>query len=126
MACSRNHRAPLRLRYGVGFPHFPGVAGRHTGLNQCNCRTRPRRRWRKLSFSNPQPASELTPERSLIVFVEIDKRHTDGFTVSLHWDRDTGQTQIVVNDARTASETVFGVPHVNAADAFRHPFRYAP
>ena len=69
---------------------------------------------------------ELTPERSLIVFVELDTRHSDGFTVSLRWDRDTGQTQIVVNDARTASETVFGVPQVNAADAFRHPFRYAP
>jgi carotenoid cleavage dioxygenase-like enzyme len=66
------------------------------------------------------------PERSLIVFVELDTRYTDGFTVSLRWDRDTGQTQIVVNDARTANETVFGVPHVNAADAFRHPFRYAP
>ena len=78
-----------------------------------------------LQLTNHQ-RQKLAPERSLIVFVELDTRHTDGFTVSLRWDRDTGQTQIVVNDARTASETVFGVPHVNAADAFHHPFRYAP
>jgi hypothetical protein len=60
------------------------------------------------------------------VFVELDTRQNDGFTVSLEWDRDTGQTQIVVSDVRSASETVFSVPGVQAADAFRHPFRYAP
>jgi hypothetical protein len=60
------------------------------------------------------------------VFVELDTRHDAGFTVSLEWDRDTGQTQIVVSDVRSASETVFTVPRVKAADAFRHPFRYAP
>ena len=78
-----------------------------------------------LQLTNHQ-RQKLAPERSLIVFVELDTRHSDGFTVSLRWDRDTGQTQIVVNDARTASDTVFGVPQVNAADAFRHPLRYAP
>jgi len=78
-----------------------------------------------LQLTNHQ-RQKLAPERSLIVFVELDTRHSDGFTVSLRWDRDTGQTQIVVNDARTASDTVFGVPQVNAADAVRHPFRYAP
>jgi hypothetical protein len=60
------------------------------------------------------------------MFVELDTRHNDGLTVSLKWNRDTGQTQIVIRDARTATRTVFGVPRVNAADAFRHPFRYAP
>jgi carotenoid cleavage dioxygenase-like enzyme len=60
------------------------------------------------------------------VFVELDTRRNDGFTVSLEWNRDTGQTQIVINDARTARQTVFQVPCVSAADAFRHPFRYAP
>jgi carotenoid cleavage dioxygenase-like enzyme len=60
------------------------------------------------------------------VFVELDTRQSDGFTVSLRWHRDTGQTQIVIDDARTASHTVFAVPGAHAADAFRHPFRYAP
>jgi hypothetical protein len=60
------------------------------------------------------------------VFVELNTRTSDGFTVSLDWDRDTGQTQIVIDDVRTASRTVFGVPGAHAADAFRHPFRYAP
>jgi carotenoid cleavage dioxygenase-like enzyme len=60
------------------------------------------------------------------MFVELDTRHGDGLTVTLEWDRDTGQTQIVVRDTRTVGPIAFGVPPVNAADAFRHPFRYAP
>jgi hypothetical protein len=60
------------------------------------------------------------------MFVELDTRHNDGLTVRLEWDRDTGETQIVVHDARAQSTTTFGVPAVKAGDAFRHPFRYAP
>ena len=58
------------------------------------------------------------------MFVELDTRHSDGFTVRLEWDRDTGATQIVVHDAKSESVTAFGVPPVSAADALRHPFRY--
>lgn len=60
------------------------------------------------------------------MFVELITRHGDGLTVSLEWDRDTGATQIVIQDARDAQVLVFGVPSGNAADAFRHPFRYVP
>ena len=60
------------------------------------------------------------------MFVELDTRRDAGFTVSLEWDRDTGDTQIVVADNRTSSVLVFPVPGENAGDAFRHPFRYAP
>jgi hypothetical protein len=60
------------------------------------------------------------------MFVELDTRHGDGLTVTLEWDRDSGQTQIVVLDARCDGLLAFGVPGANAADAFRHPFRYAP
>ena len=60
------------------------------------------------------------------MFIELDTRRRDGFTILLEWDRDTGQTQIVINDARAERESVFEVANVNAADAFRHPFRYAP
>ena len=60
------------------------------------------------------------------MFVELDTRQNDGYTVSLEWSRETGGTQIVVGDIRTASQLVFAVPAANAGDAFRHPFRYAP
>ena len=60
-----------------------------------------------------------------VVFVELDKRQDAGYTVSLEWDRDTGETQIVVADIRDESLLVFPVPGANAGEAFRHPFRYA-
>ncbi|HEY2657007.1 MAG TPA: hypothetical protein VGI55_14535 [Solirubrobacteraceae bacterium] len=60
------------------------------------------------------------------MFVELDTRHNEGLTVSLEWDRDTGRTQIVINDSRTLVETAFAVPCARAADAFAHPFRYVP
>jgi hypothetical protein len=61
-----------------------------------------------------------------VVFVELGTRQDAGYTVSLEWDRDTGETQIIVADLRGASLLVFPVPGANAGDAFRHPFRYAP
>ena len=60
------------------------------------------------------------------MFVELDTRETDGLIISLEWERDTGMTQVVVNDVRTASRLVFPVPQARASDAFRHPFSYAP
>jgi hypothetical protein len=38
------------------------------------------------------------------MFVELDNRHDGAVTVSLQWDRDTGRTQIVVNDVGDESE----------------------
>jgi hypothetical protein len=64
------------------------------------------------------------PDRAMLV--ELDTRHNDGLTVRLEWDRDTGETRIVLHDERAQSITAFVVPPVDAADAFRHPFRYAP
>jgi hypothetical protein len=60
------------------------------------------------------------------VFVELDTRHDARYTVSLEWDRNTGETQIVVGDRGTSSVLVFRVPGEKAGEAFRHPFRYAP
>ena len=51
------------------------------------------------------------------MFVELDTRHSDGLTVTLEWDRDSGQTQIVLHDARSDGLIAFGVPPVSAADA---------
>jgi carotenoid cleavage dioxygenase-like enzyme len=50
------------------------------------------------------------------VFVELDARQDAGYTVSLEWDRDTDNTQIVVADSRTACLLVFPVPGENAGD----------
>ena len=58
------------------------------------------------------------------MFVELDTRQTDGLIVSLEWERETGKTQIVVEDAWNASQIVVAVPGASAGDAFRHPFRY--
>ena len=60
------------------------------------------------------------------MFVELDTRQHAGFTVSLEWNRDTGNTRIVVADSRDESLLVFYVACANAGDAFRHPFGYAP
>jgi hypothetical protein len=60
------------------------------------------------------------------VFVELERRQNANYAISLEWDRDTGKTQIVLADIRKASLVVFPVRGANAADAFRHPFRYAP
>jgi hypothetical protein len=60
------------------------------------------------------------------VVLELDKRQDTGFTVSLEWNRGTGEAQIVVDDNRTVSLFVLPVPGADAGDAFRHPFRYAP
>ena len=61
-----------------------------------------------------------------IVFVELDTRQDAGFTVSLEWNWDAGNTRIVVADRRDESLLVFCVPGANPGDAFRYPFRYAP
>ena len=58
------------------------------------------------------------------MFIQLATRKGDGLTVSLEWDRDTGATRIVVDDVRNAGVHVVGIPGANAADAFRHPFRY--
>ena len=60
------------------------------------------------------------------MFAELDTRRGAGLTVTLEWDRDTGQTKIVVPDARSDAPIAFGVPGARPVDAFRHPFWYAP
>jgi hypothetical protein len=60
------------------------------------------------------------------VCVELDSRRDAGYTVSLEWDRKSSETQIIVADSGASSLVVFRVLGESAADAFRHPFRYAP
>ena len=78
----------------------------------------------------PREATGATADQEAhccaVMFVELDTRHNDGYTVSLEWNRDTGNTRIVVADGRDESLLVFWVPGADAGDAFRHPFRYAP
>ena len=42
------------------------------------------------------------------MFVELETRHGDGLTVTLEWDRDSGQTQTVVHDIRSNGLIAFG------------------
>ena len=72
----------------------------------------------------PQCDTEARKDASM--FVELDTRRDARYTVSLEWDRNTGETQIVVGDSGTSSLLVFPVVGEKAGDAFRHPFRYAP
>jgi len=58
------------------------------------------------------------------VFVELDTRQDAGYTISLEWDRDKGQTQIVVADIRDASLLVFPVQGANAGDAIHSGMRH--
>ena len=86
--------------------------------------TRARSRTRKRTLDAVKCIFEA--RKKPIVFVELDIRHHDGYTVSLEWNRNTGNTRIVVADSRDESLLVFCVPGAKAGDAFRHPFRYAP
>src|SRR4051812_31657594 len=74
----------------------------------------------KRGLAGPMSGARKEP----VVFVELDTRRDADDTVSLEWDRDTGETQIVVADIRDERLLVFPVPGANAGEAFRHPFRY--
>jgi hypothetical protein len=60
-----------------------------------------------------------------VVFVELNTRQDADHTVSLEWDRDTGETLIVVAGIREESLLAFPVPGANAGEASRPPFRDA-
>jgi hypothetical protein len=77
--------------------------------------TRARSRTGKRSVDPPHPPPPPPPPRQ-----------DAGCTVSLEWDRDTGRTQIVVADKRTAILLLVPVAGEKAGDAFRHPYRYLP
>ena len=57
------------------------------------------------------------------MFVELDTRESDGLTVSLEWDRDTGRIQLLVGDVRVPSKITFVGPQARARDPFRHALR---
>src|SRR3954466_13445619 len=98
--------------------------GRHTSTIYAHSNARAGRCSRAPLPRSSRLVAGPTRERSM--FVELDTRHSDGLMVRLEWDRDSGQTRIIVDDTRSDGLIAFGVPAVSAADAFRHPFRYAP
>jgi hypothetical protein len=59
------------------------------------------------------------------VLVDLDTARSVGHRVSPGWDRDTGETQIVVADSLTASLLGFLVQGEHVGDALGHPFRNA-
>ena len=60
------------------------------------------------------------------MFVELDTRHDARYTVSLEWNRDTGETRIVLANSRDESVLLVCVAAADAGDALRLPFRYVP
>lgn len=60
------------------------------------------------------------------MLVDVDRRPNVDHAVSPKWDGNTGQTEVVVADSRTASLLVCLIEGENAGDPFHHPFRYAP
>ena len=60
------------------------------------------------------------------MFVELNTRHDSRYMVSLEWDRDTGETRIVLANRRDESVLLFCVAAADAGDALRLPFRYVP
>ena len=77
-----------------------------------------------MTYASSVPGTTTEFQRSRGVFVELDTRENFGLTVSLEWERETGETQIVVEDALADNHFVVAVPGARAADAFRHPYRY--
>jgi hypothetical protein len=57
---------------------------------------------------------------------ELDTRATpEGDTVALWWDDETGDVQLVMDTAAGESWSIAVAPE-RAADAFCHPWAYAP
>lgn len=59
-------------------------------------------------------------------FSELDYRENDRIEVSLLWSSSDGRIVVVVVDAKADAVLEFAVEPHRAADAFRHPFAYAP
>ena len=64
------------------------------------------------------------PGRSVIH--ELDHRSNHGIDVRLLWSSGTNQVSIAVADGRTGTSFEFEVAPADAADAFHHPYIYAP
>lgn len=55
---------------------------------------------------------------------ELDNRNSDGISVSLLWDEDSGETFVEIEDCRNDSVATFAVPGDEAREAFEHPYPY--
>ncbi|MBX4190680.1 hypothetical protein KW794_01190 [Candidatus Saccharibacteria bacterium] len=72
---------------------------------------------------------DLTPaQRQLTEGVEfpleLDRRETDGLTVSLLWRKRQDVLSVAVSDERTDEDFEFMVNREKALDAFHHPYAY--
>jgi hypothetical protein len=58
--------------------------------------------------------------------LELNRREADGLTVILEYTPDVRRVTLSVDDMRTGAHWSCPVPSERAADAFAHPFCYAP
>lgn len=56
---------------------------------------------------------------------ELAERDTNGTTVILAWDDESGGLTVAVHDWRSGESFQFGVEPAQALDAFHHPYAYA-
>src|SRR5829696_2580296 len=124
----QRHRHTSRWRRPVPRPELAGPGSttrRSPWENQALTPARSRTNERTLGSSS-LAAHRSQRRKEASVFVELDSRRDAGYTVSLEWDRNPGETQIVVADSGASSPLVFPVLAESAGEAFRHPFGYAP
>jgi hypothetical protein len=55
---------------------------------------------------------------------ELDRRESDGVSVTLLWYEDSNRVAIHVVDSSTGEEFELEVAGRDAGDAFRHPYAY--
>jgi hypothetical protein len=63
--------------------------------------------------------------RALQQLHELDARESDGITVTLLWNRTTGQLWVRVNDGQSGAYFELDADADTALDVFRHPYSYA-
>lgn len=57
--------------------------------------------------------------------LELDRRESDGISVSLLWRKQGNVVSVAVTDDRTGADFEMVVPGDRARDAFHHPYAYA-
>ena len=57
--------------------------------------------------------------------LELDRRESDGISVSLLWRKQGNVVSVAVTDGRTGADFELVVPADRARDAFHHPYAYA-
>lgn len=75
---------------------------------------------------NDTLAGDRWPEPPGGVIRELDHRASDGISVTMLWNAETNRVLIRVAEESQGASFEFVVAGPDAADAFHHPYAYAP